>query len=64
MYECTFYIFRGEFWSERTAQKQRYGRTGRGRQRVRERERKKYLKLVRTTIYIYIKHSVANYGGV
>lgn len=27
------FILYDEFWSERTAQKERYGRTGRGRQR-------------------------------
>lgn len=27
-----------DFWSERTAQKQRYGRTGRGRQREGEKK--------------------------
>lgn len=48
------------FWSERTAQKQRYGRTGRGRQR----EGKKKILKTCPNDYIYIKRSVANYGGV
>lgn len=39
------------------------GRAAVDRESERGRE-KKYLKLVRTTIYIYIKRSVANYSGV